>query len=62
MVPNRFYPRYSLVKLYLANGDTSKALECARNIMEMEVKIPSKSIDEIKKEMNELLSKVGKPK
>jgi tetratricopeptide (TPR) repeat protein len=57
MVPNRFYPKYLLAKLYDNIGETDKAVETAKDLLEKELKVNSSAVDEIKTEMRELLDK-----
>ncbi|MEJ7829171.1 MAG: O-antigen ligase family protein [Segetibacter sp.] len=51
MIPNRFVPKYRLVKLYIRENQTAKALQLVNKIILMPVKIPSPQIDFIKQEM-----------
>lgn len=57
MIPNRFYPRYLLVKLYDLIGQKEKAIEEANYLLDMEIKVPSSAIFEmlveVKKYLNE---------
>ena len=57
VVPNKFYPLYLLVKLYDETGQTEKARAMARELLNKEVKVPSKAIEEIKAEMERLIHK-----
>ncbi len=56
IVPVKFYPRYRLVKIYLALNEQEQALELARDILGMKVKIPSDIITNIRNEMQELVN------
>lgn len=56
MSPVRFYPKYLLAKLYNGIGQIDKAILTARELIEKEVKVPSKAIDEIKAEMLDLIT------
>lgn len=56
MCPNRFMPLYHLAKLYAETKRPKEAMTVAKRIMEKEIKIPSGSIYNIKKEMEELIN------
>lgn len=49
-LPNRFAPRYQLLKLYKKTGDTAGVKKVANIILAMPVKIPSAEVDTIKEE------------
>ncbi len=55
MLPDRFYPRYLLIKLYasMEAWDTMEAL--AKDLLEKEPKIASRAVEEIKSEVQVLL-------
>lgn len=55
MLPDRFYARYLLAKLYSETEQTAKLLPIARYLLEKEPKIPSSAINDIKAEMNLIL-------
>jgi tetratricopeptide (TPR) repeat protein len=55
MLPDRFYARYLMAKLYSETGQTEKLLPIARYLLEKDPKIPSSAVDEIKAEMNLIL-------
>jgi len=57
MVPHKFYPQYLLVILYDQSGQKEKAVILARQILNKKVKVPSTAIDEIKKEIKEIIDK-----
>jgi hypothetical protein len=57
MIPHRFYPQYLLAKLYIENGEEEKAKTKAREILDKEIKVPSKAIREIRSEMERILRK-----
>ena len=57
MNPSRFYPQYLLARLYDETGQAEKATAMARELLNKDVKIRSTAIDEIKKEMVEILKK-----
>ncbi|MBO9729511.1 MAG: O-antigen ligase family protein [Chitinophaga sp.] len=60
LVPNRFYPRYRLMKYYAANGASDKAVKWANTIIGMDIKIPSAQIDSIKLKASALIQLHGK--
>ena len=62
MVLVKFMPLYSLTKLYDKTGQTEKARTLAEEIINKEVKIPSLRITRIKKEMQQLISKMAEEK
>lgn len=55
MLPDRFYPRYLLIKLYssMEAWDSMEAL--AKDLLEKEPKIASRAVEEIKSEVQALL-------
>ena len=55
MCPVRFVPLYRLAKLYQTMGRTEELHSLARQIMDKEVKVPSRRITEIKDEMRYIL-------
>ncbi|MFC4871191.1 O-antigen ligase family protein [Negadavirga shengliensis] len=55
MLPDRFYPKYLLVKLYMETGEEEKMKAIARFLLEKEPKIPSQAVEEIKEEMRGML-------
>lgn len=56
MIPGRFYPLYLLAKLYEVSNEKEKAVAMANNILNKEVKIPSRAIKEIKQEMKNIIT------
>jgi O-antigen ligase len=56
MCPVKFVPLYELATLYLAAGQTGKALTLAQKIVDKEIKIPSATVHAIKNRMRELLN------
>ncbi len=56
MVPHKFYPLYLLAKLYDETGQKEKAVAFARQLLDKEVKIPSKAIEEIKEDMRKVIN------
>lgn len=59
LIPHKFYPKYRLVPLYYGIGEEDKAICLANEIMQMKVKIPSKTIDDIKREIQLFLNVYG---
>lgn len=57
MVPDRFYPKYLLAKLYDQSGQAFKAILIANELLQKEPKVRSVAVDEIKKEMQEIVNK-----
>lgn len=57
MLPGRFFPLYLLAKLYDESEQKEKALKMANQLMNKEVKVPSKAIEEIKEEMQNIINK-----
>ena len=55
MCPVRFMPLYELVKLYDATDRKGDALAMAKKIIDKDIKVPSPTIDLIKKEMSQLI-------
>lgn len=55
MCPNRFLPFYHLVKLYDQTGRQDEARRLALQIIDKPVKVPSYTVDMIKREMEEFL-------
>jgi len=53
-VPNRFAPKYELLKLYKKVGDTTGVNEMSNTILTMPVKIPSVEVDRIKDEVKKI--------
>ncbi len=50
IIPNRFIPLAYLMKIFLLNKDTSNAVEYAKKIIKMPIKVNSNTIDRIKHE------------
>ncbi len=57
MIPNRFYPKYLLAKLYDKTNKKSKALKTAMELINKKIKVPSSAIEEILYEMQEMIRK-----
>ena len=55
--PYRFYPRYLLAQLYQNTNSPDKALTIAREIISMDVKIPSSVVETIKQEMQAFINR-----
>lgn len=56
MIPNKMYPKYLLVQLYVQKGDRLSALSLAQEILSMPVKINSPAVIQIRTEMNQLIT------
>lgn len=59
MVPNRMGSRFDLMKFYLERSDTLKAINWAKSILSMQVKVPSERTENMLKETKEILNKLG---
>lgn len=57
MNPNRFYPKYLLVKLYDESGQKEKSIEVAKELLGKDIKVESTAIEEIKVEMRKIIEK-----
>ncbi len=57
MVPHKFYSKFLLVKLYDKMGEDEKAKMMANELLEQDVKVESRAIQEIKAELKRLLQK-----
>ena len=55
IVPSKLFPKYSLVKVYQKTNNEKKAVELAKEISEMNVKVETDIARNIKKEMNDYL-------
>jgi hypothetical protein len=55
MTPNRFTPKYHLLKLYLQTKNLEKVREVAKNILNSRVKIPSPQVSIILLETHNIL-------
>lgn len=60
MLPNRFTPKYYLVKNYLLVSDTLKAHLIANDILKMKIKVPSAEVENIRQEMRLLVMRKSK--
>lgn len=60
MIPARFYALYLLANLYDESGQQYKAFVLARKILDKNIKVPSKAIEEIRSEMEKILVKYKK--
>ena len=56
MAPHKFYAPYLLAKLHFETGDTTTAVQLAMELLNKPVKIHSTAIDEIKQEMQDILT------
>lgn len=57
--PYRFYPRYLLAQLFIKTGETDKALKVAKETLSMDVKVSSRQVENIRKEMQALILKLN---
>jgi hypothetical protein len=55
MAPGKFYPLYLLAKLYDASEQQHKAIAMANTILNKEIKVNSKAIEEIRSEMQQII-------
>ena len=56
MAPHKFYAPYLLAKLHMETGDTISAAKIAMELLEKPVKVHSTAIDEIRHEMQNILT------
>jgi len=54
IVPNRLYPYYLLMKLYIEMGNEAKAGEAAGVVLTKEPKVQSQAVKEMREEAKEL--------
>lgn len=54
IIPHKFYPKYLLAKLYDETGQKTKAKEIAKELLNKEVKVASKAIEEMREELRRL--------
>ena len=54
ITPNRLYPYYLLANMYLEAGDTLKAREAARIVLETAPKVHSQAVDEMRDELRKI--------
>jgi tetratricopeptide (TPR) repeat protein len=59
MIPNRFYPKYLLLKLYQETGQLEKANTTGKSILNKKIKIKSSAIDQIKKETRQIIENIS---
>ena len=62
LIPHKFISRYQLAELYAEIDQKEEALKWAFDILNEEPKIPSKMVDDIKKEMVQLVTKLSTKK
>ena len=58
MVPNRFTPRYALMKLYLNRNDTAHVLHTAAELVALPPKVPSREVAIYKKEAQMIIQQL----
>ena len=56
IVPNRLYPYYLLMKLYIKNGDVIKARETAGIVLTKEPKVQSQAVREMREEARKIMN------
>jgi tetratricopeptide (TPR) repeat protein len=61
LIPNRYVPKYDLFKLYLRTNQSNKALEMAREISDMKMKVYSAAAVNIKSEAIEFIQTTNNP-
>lgn len=59
MVPARFYPLYLLATLYNNTGQSEKAISMAKRVLNKEVKVDSRAVEEIKAEMQNIIEQAS---
>ncbi len=57
ILPDRFYPKYLLAKLYDETKQETKAIEMANELLNKEIKIKSMAVEEIKAEVQTIVDK-----
>jgi len=60
MQPHTLYPHYLLAKLYSETGQSEKAIDKAKEVINKEAKVESTAVEEIKLEMEQLINKYEK--
>lgn len=55
MVPHRLYPYYLKAKMYFESGQTEKAVETSRQLLDKEPKVMSEAVREMKQEITDSL-------
>ena len=55
MCPNRFIPLYEMARIYEGTGRRKEAKTVAEVIVGMDVKVPSREVEEIKSEMKRIV-------
>lgn len=56
IVPNRIYPYYLLMKLFIETGDMEKAQENAKIVLTKEPKVQSTAVSEMREEAERIMS------
>jgi tetratricopeptide (TPR) repeat protein len=56
MIPSRFYPKYFQALLYKEREDMIMAKRVAKEIIDMDIKVPSPVVEGIRDEMKDLLN------
>lgn len=55
MIPHRLYPDYLMAKMYFESRQIPKGVEAAKKLINKEPKVMSEAVEEMKKEMSELI-------
>jgi len=55
IVPNRIYPYYLLMNLFVETGDDEKAQEAANTVLTKEPKVQSTAINEMREEARKIM-------
>jgi O-antigen ligase len=56
MCPVKFMPLYKLANIYLEEGKETEALSLANTILEKKIKVPSRTVSDIRNEMQQLIN------
>ena len=56
LVPNRLYPHYLLMKLYVETGEDEKAREAAATVLTKEPKVQSTAVKEMREEATKIIN------
>ncbi|HEX2869065.1 MAG TPA: O-antigen ligase family protein [Ignavibacteriales bacterium] len=57
IIPHKYFPRYCLIKVLIKDKKIDEALLTGKKLMKMDVKIPSTAIDQMRKEIGELIAR-----
>lgn len=59
IIPHKFYPKYLLAKLYDGTGQKIKAKGIAKELLNKEIKVESKAIEEMRDELKRLFQELN---